>query len=205
MRASMEVMYLMTRRKAIRLAPDEDQLLRRLYVRDNIPSDQYKQRPKAAARFLKEWNARSGRSDEWGDILHDIVTKRKSKRHNWPTLGDGHRRLADPAWETLSDSEWHVLEDVYAKLLKAHGDGSDNLLYDPALTAKMARMFCARTGRSVPSTTLVGLVFGKRKRGEWVVLQPKAAKAAGAGAWADMDEAEGGAAVGHLRRSRSAS
>lgn len=205
-RAGTEVSYLMTRRKAIRLAPHEDDLLRRIYVRFNIPSDQYKRRPSAAARFLSEWNAQSNRSDEWGDVLHYIVTKRKAKRNKWPTLGDGHRRMADPAWELLSDGEWAALEAVYSKLLKPQACGSDNLLYDAGLAAQLARMFCAETGRSLPSPTLVGLILSRRKRGEWVLLQPKPEQPKTeevAVGWGDIDQV-GSAVAGHLRPVRSA-
>ncbi len=144
----------MVKRMAIRLAPHEDQLLRRLYVTFNIPTDQYKMRRRDAARFLDQWNMRSGRSDEWGDVLHYMVTKRKNKKFNWPTLGDGHQRMSDPQPETLSDREWRILADVGAELLVTQKAGSDNLLFDPALAATMARMFAARAGRVVLSETL---------------------------------------------------
>lgn len=163
----------MARRKAMCLAPHEDSILRDLYVETNIPLCQFKQRIRDGQRFLREWNQRSGRCDEWGDVLHYMVTCRKDKKNRgWPTLGDGHARLADPDPDDLSKQEWGILEEVYKELLLDQSLGSDNLLYDKKLRSTLAREFVSRGGRNMSSSDLVAILFASRKRGELIGLCP---------------------------------
>jgi hypothetical protein len=157
-------------RKSIPLTPDEDSTLRRLYLVLRIPSDQYKRRPREAASFLATWNHLTSRSDEWDELLHYIITKRKA--HKWVTFGDEYEKLADPGWSILSDREWFHLEQAYAAVVLNKDTGSDSLLYDQDLSAELARDFAKRSGRSVAGTVLTGLIVSKRKRGEWLHLKP---------------------------------
>ena len=171
----------MTRRKSIRLSPDEVALLKKRYLLYRIPSDQYKRRLRIAARFLREWNALSGRSDCWEDVIHFIITKRKNGE--WVTFGDTHLLMAEPDWDTLTAPEWASLERAYREVVLAREVASDHLVYDQTLAAELARRFAALTGRSLPSMTLAALAMSKRKRGEWVRLTP----ADGLG-FSDIDE-----------------
>ncbi len=157
-------------------------LLQSLYLEFRIPSDQYKRRPRDAQRFLRRWNALSGRADLWEDVIHFIITRRKRKR--WVVLGDDYIPLAEPDWDTLNVAEWTALECAYRKVVLAQDIASDNLVYDPLLAAALAREFAALTGRSLPSAILIALVMSKRKRGEWARLTPTPE---GIG-FSDMDE-----------------
>jgi hypothetical protein len=164
----------MARRKSIQLSCAEVGLLQDMYLRYRTPSDQYKRRPQRAARFLKEWNRLSGRSDSWEDVIHYIITRRKNKQ--WVTFGTDadYDKLAEPNWNLFSESDWTALEQAYREVLMPIDLGSDNLTYSRCLAAALARRFAAFAGRSVQSCVLMSLVMSKRKRGEWVRLRPPA-------------------------------
>lgn len=188
----------MLRRNAIALAPHEDQLLRQRYQAHNIPTDQYKQRPNDSARFLSEWNRLSGRSDRWEDLLHYMILRRKKGR--WVVLGDGYKRLADPPPESLTSAQWSELVESYRVVVLARGIASDALQIDPDLAGELAREFARRTGRSLPSGVLAGLLIARRKRGELDTLRPPPEVEPtpevehGREPWDDIDEADRGAA-----------
>ena len=160
-------------RRAIRLLPDEDQLLRHLYTEFKIPSDQYERRPQDLERFVTVWNDLSGRSDAPGEVLHYIITQRKQKEKNWPTFNGKHKRLTAMPDDFLSPGEWAALKTVYRDVVMPLGIGSDNLAYDDQLAAQVAREFFKLTGRSVPGRLLFAALMAKRKRGEWDTLPKK--------------------------------
>lgn len=173
----------MKRKKAMPLSCREVALLQDLYLEFRIPSDQYKRRPRAAARLLRRWNTASGRSDCWENVIHYIISKRKQKK--WVTFGDNYLQLAEPNWQVLNEQEWTALEQAYCEVLLAKDLASDNLVYDLNLATAVADRFAVLSGRAMDRMDLAALVMSKRKRGEWVRLKPNAESSLG---FSDIDE-----------------
>ena len=122
-----------TRRKSIRMSPEDDNSLRRLYLEFGVPSDQYAKRPGDLARFIRRWNEISDRGDLAEDDRH-IKTKRKNRR--WVTFGGEHEKAPPP--ENLTPEQWVELDAAYeAKCVP--GLGSDNIDYDAELANELAR------------------------------------------------------------------
>src|SRR5690349_15605148 len=96
-------------RKAIVVTPQEDQILRDLYQRFRIPSDQYKRRPNELQRFVNNWNSLTNRSDSAGELLHYIVTQRKTASKKWPTFGDDYQRMKEVPDDFLTAEQWQHL------------------------------------------------------------------------------------------------
>ena len=161
-----------TRRRSIPLTPEENSLLQKLYLIYRIPSDQYRRRPEAVTRYLRDWENLSGRVDCWEDICHYIICRRKDKK--WPTLNGDYLRLADPDWDVLNAREWAALEDEYRAVVLSREVGSDQLMFDQPMVSELARGFARRTKRSLSGPVLVALIVSRRKRGEWVHLRPEA-------------------------------
>src|SRR4051794_15237546 len=65
------------RRKAIKMQPHEDHMLRQMHRASRIPVDQWAQRPRFLSRFTNDWNDSMGRHDTGDDIRHYILTQRK--------------------------------------------------------------------------------------------------------------------------------
>jgi hypothetical protein len=159
-----------SRKKAILVSPDEDQLLRHLYLAYRIPDGQYNRRDDELRQFTNTWNDLANRQDLPGDVLHYIVTQRKQKQKNWPRFNGTHKRLDAMPDDFLSTNEWAILEAVYLELVVPREIGSDSLQYDETLTAQVAREFYQQAKRAVSGRLLFAAIMARRKRGEcnWI-------------------------------------
>lgn len=142
-----------------KLSIDEEDMLKFLYVRQNIPTDQYKRRPEALRELTTRFNALTERSDELDDVLHYMITRRKAGK--WPRLGAAHSRLPSVPQDLLTPDEWKILEEIYLDINK----GSDNYAYDAGLRRKLAQRFSASAGRFVAHRTLCAALERRRKEG----------------------------------------
>ncbi len=142
-----------------RLSIDEEGMLKFLYVRQNIPTDQYKRRPEALRKLTEGFNALTERSDEPDDLLHFMINRRKKGK--WPTLGTGHKKLDSIPYDVMTPDEWKILEEIYLDLYK----GSDNYAYDSDLRRELSRRFSTSVGRFVSGRTLCAALERIRKAG----------------------------------------
>jgi hypothetical protein len=141
------------------LSIDEEETLKFLYVRQNIPTDQYKRRPEELRKLTDGFNALTERSDEPDALLHFMVNRRKAGK--WPKLGVGYKRLACVPLDMLPPDEWKTLEQIYLDINK----GSDNYAYDAGLRKDLAQRFAASAVHFVPARTLCAALEMRRKKG----------------------------------------
>ena len=156
------------RQKTMRVPPDEDALMRQMYLDFRIPIDQYKkpQRHEELAGFVRAWNDATGRSDTPEEVLRYMQNMRKSgkKGPGWPTLDGDYEPLASPRYEILSESQWNHLRAAYVMLLVEKEIGRDELALNGGLRTMLAREFHRRTGRRVSGELLAALIEAKCKR-----------------------------------------
>jgi len=141
-----------------KLTIDEVDILKFLYVKQNVPTDQYKRRQQALRELTEGFNALTERTDEPDDLLHFMITQRKQGK--WPKLGAGHSKLASVPEDVLTPDEWKILEEIYLDINK----GSDNYAYDAGLRKELTRRFSA-AGRFVGPRTLAAALEKRRKEG----------------------------------------
>lgn len=156
------------RRKSIRLLEHERQLLIQLYLKWRIPVDQYEARPDDLEGLCEEWRSLCGRCDTNEEILHYMRNQRKNGL--WVTFNGDHETA--PPLPTLAAEETEILIEIYAEIVAAAGDGSDNIAYDSEIADLIARRFAEATGKRVPAHQLVAKLTAIRKRG----LLPPTAK-----------------------------
>jgi hypothetical protein len=151
---------------SLRLAPDERDLLKHLYLRYKIPSDQYDRRPGDLRQFVREWNALSGRQDSGADLLHYIKTQRKQKL--WVTFEEGDY-LRQPFVELpdLSPEEWGVFDRLY----KERNVASDNYSYSPTMVKQFAARLSGELRRTISPKDLLIMVIDRRKDGLLPLLE----------------------------------
>lgn len=142
-----------------KLNADEENMLKLLYVRANIPTDQYKRRPAELQKLADGFNSLTERNDNPDDLLHFMVTRRKAKK--WPTLGAKHKKLQSISLDILTSDEWNILEQIYLDINK----GSDNYAYNAELRSELSHKFAVATGRVVAERTLCAVLETKRKEG----------------------------------------
>jgi hypothetical protein len=171
------------RRKAIRLQPDEDKLLRYLYLRRRIPSDQYEYRPNELALFIAGWNRLSGRSDSPGEVLHYIKTQRKNG--TWVTFDGNHKRQPGMDLPELLPEHWAAFDDVYRSIAVP----TDHFIYDPELPRRFSVMFKGQTGLTFAENDVKIMLLERRKEG----LLPRLAGDTGPddGGFRDLDDVVG--------------
>jgi hypothetical protein len=153
----------------IRLSPEEDALLRKIYVQFRIPRDQYKRRPEELAAFIHRWNKLSGRDDEPGEVIRYIRNQQKAKSRlpvPWPTFKGTHKRAPEPSVH-LDDKQLTALREIYAEIVIPLKIGVDMVEANEELCSRLSKEFAKRTGLIVPELTLVAIAEDKRKRGEW--------------------------------------
>ena len=141
------------------LSIDEEETLKFLYVRQNIPTDQYKRRPETLTKLTQGFNALTERSDGPDDLLHFMINRRKAGK--WPKLGAAHKTLPCVPEDIFTPDEWTILDEIYIDINK----GSDNYAYDATLRRELARRFSALVGRLVPGRTLSAVLERRRKAG----------------------------------------
>lgn len=142
-----------------RISIDEVETLKFLYIKQNIPTDQYKRRHKELQMLTEKFNALAERSDEPDDVLHFMITQRKQGK--WPKLGVGHSKLASVPVDVLTPDEWKILDEIYLDINK----GSDNYAYDIGLRKELVKRFSTRAGRVVDPRTLSAALERRRKEG----------------------------------------
>ena len=163
--------------------PHEDAALKELYLVYGIPIDQYERRPVDLRDFVEDWNARSGRRDGSGELIHYMKTKRKKGK--WVKF-DGKHKVLPPIAEALSPDEDEVLVAIYEEHITALGRCSDILSEEPELATLVSREFAHRTRRRLPTEVLVGRLTQLRKRGMLPVVGTRS-RTEGLG-FADIDD-----------------
>ena len=158
----------MSKRKSIRLKPDERESLESLYVAYRIPTDQWiRRRPDMLTEFVSKFNKLVGRGFLQGEVLHFMYTQRKNGC--WPTFDGQHRKLPPLADDVLSSEEWEILRQEYESLAV----GSDNFVFDDALRLHIEEVFAKRAGRIVLGAVLFSAIMKKRKRRLWAKVGTK--------------------------------
>ncbi len=171
------------RENPISLNPEEDGILRKLYVRFRIPRDQYKRRPKDLAALIRQWNKLSDRNDVAGQVIRYITNKQKAKRRlpvPWPTF-DGNHQKAETCSSYLDDKQLAILREIYEVLIVPLGLGVDGVTANGQLCDELSKQFGKRAGIVVPGLTLVSIAEDERKRGRWCKVGRRQA------GWADLD------------------
>lgn len=149
---------------------DDREMLQFLYVRQKIPTDQYKRRPEALRKLTDRFNALTERNDKADDLLHFMISQRKQGK--WPKLGTAHRKLARVPLDLLTAEEWKILDEIYLDM----NVGSDNYAYNVELRRELARRFSASAGRFLPERTLCAALERRRKEGSLPRLTDKPEK-----------------------------
>jgi len=156
-------------RQSLHLLPYEDELLRTLYRDFDIPTDQYPMRADDLRRFVETWNNLTGRKEPESDVLHYMITRRKSGK--WERLGrDAGQGFSRPRVD-FTEEELQHLDAIHEELQIA----SDNFALNSDLAEKLQREFARRTGRIVPSMILAAEMINRRKAGALATLKPKSA------------------------------
>jgi hypothetical protein len=156
-----------TKRRLLQLLPHEDELLRTLYRQCNIPTDQYPQKPDELLHLVGMWNAFTGRNESAPDVLHFMITRRKSK--NWERLGRSETKGTAPQRLSFSQEELDHIDVIHEELQIA----SDNYAINPDASKKLQEEFARRTGRIVPPMILSAAMIYRRKNGNLARLKPK--------------------------------
>jgi hypothetical protein len=170
-----------TRRKAIRLSPHEDRVLKELYLARRIPIDQYVERPTELAELTAEFNKTTGRGETSDDLVHFMKNERKNGR--WPRLDGNHKAKPKPMRE-LEPEHVEVLISIYDDEVVQMGHCSDELSYNSRIASLIAKEFSARTHIRVPAHILVAKLDQLRKRG----LLPKTEGRTATGGFTDIDD-----------------
>src|SRR4051794_35561421 len=71
--------YMSVPKKPIRLTPELDGLLRKIYVQIGVPRDQFKRRPKDKALLGSRWQKLSDRDDPPEELIRYIKNQQKAK------------------------------------------------------------------------------------------------------------------------------
>ena len=172
-------------RKSIRLSPEADHLLRRVYLEFGIPIDQFSRRPEDLDRFVTHWNSLSGRADSPEDLLHYMRTKRK--KHKWVTFEGKHQRFAALPDDVLTPEEWAHLTSIYENECVSRNLGADNIDHDEVLAERVSRAFADLTGRILPGRYLLAILMAKRKRGNLPTIRDNGDRGPDIG-FRDIDE-----------------
>ncbi len=155
------------------LSIDDKEMLMFLYVRQRIPTDQYKRRPEDLRKLTDRFNALAERNDKADDLLHFMISQRKQGK--WPKLGTSHRKLARVPLDLLTADEWKILDEIYLDM----NVGSDNYAYNVELRSELARRFSVSASCFVPARTLCAGLERRRKEGLLPRLTDKPEKAFG--------------------------
>jgi len=142
-----------------KLTVDDEETLKVLYVRQNIPTDQYKRRPDDLRLLAETFNDLTERSDDPDDLLHLMITRRKDGI--WPKLGPGHKKLHAIPPDAFADAEWGLIDSIYLDI----GKGSDHYAYDVGLRKELTGRFSTLAGRVVPARVLCAALEQRRKEG----------------------------------------
>lgn len=170
---------------AMKLSPDAKLCLEELYLLHAVATDQLKRASGVLNRIVSTFNGLCDTSFEADTLLRYMINRRKNK--DWPCLGERARRF-EPAVHLLTASQLKTLEAIYVEL----DITSDEYLFGQAFAKDLVKEFGKRTGSIMPAATLVAVIFGKRKRGEWVCIREEIAKEnkSAAGAFSDIEEAD---------------
>lgn len=169
----------------MKLPDDQKSCLEQLYVQNAIPLCQLLRAPGVLDRIATSFNKLCDTKYEAG-VLHRYMVNRRKNR-DWPRLGKRARRFKS-AYKLLTDHQLKVLQDIYEQL----DITSDEYLFSSEFGRMLVREFGKRTGAIIPTSTLVAVVFAKRKRGEWVCIREEIANEnrSAAHAFNDLDEVE---------------
>ena len=149
---------------------DDKETLKFLYVRQKIPTDQYKRRPEALLKLTDRFNSLTERNDKADDLLHFMISQRKQGK--WPKLGTAHKKLARVPLDVMTTEEWKILDEIYLDM----NVGSDNYAYNVELRSELARRFSASAGRFLTARTLCAALERRRKEGSLPRLSDKPEK-----------------------------
>ncbi|HEV7283196.1 MAG TPA: hypothetical protein VGN57_23530 [Pirellulaceae bacterium] len=175
------------RKKAIRLQPHEEALLRQLYRDHNTTIDAYDDRPDLLRAFVSQWNELSGRRDTSCEIQHFMRNRRKSpKLGGWERLEGRHERHESLGYD-LTPEEMAIAERVYDEHFVANEIGSDQISHDTALADLLGAKFSLEAGRIVPGVILFAALMRKRKQSRLATIRATKRRDSGRG-FDDLDQ-----------------
>lgn len=149
------------RRMSIKMFDHERRFLEQSYLRRRITIEQYEVRQDDLHALASEWRTQFQRVETDEQILHFMRTRRK--RSLWPRLDGAHEPA--PVLPVLTAEQKEVLVDIYYEHVADLGNGSDNIAYEPEVTAMISTEFHHRTGKELAGGMLVGILTAMRKRG----------------------------------------
>jgi len=159
----------MTRTK-LQLKPEEDHLLRILYKQFGITTDNFPRLPDKLEEVSDTFNGLTGRADTGPELLHYMITRRKSKQ--WVKLGrKGSQSHTDE--HLFSKEDWKQVDAIYEELQIP----SDSFSLDGDLSKKLQDEFARRTGTIVPAMVISAAMVTRRKAGKLATLKPKSNEA----------------------------
>lgn len=162
-----------TRRIAIRLTRDLDQMLRRQYKQWRIPRGQLKSHPDYLDAFTEEFNGRAGTNFASSEILHYIDTQQKITarlEEPWPTFAGAHKVLP-PVANVFTHEHLAVLKGLWREHIMPLNLGTDGFAYRDNLVELLASRFEKATKLKVPGMILAARIETERKHGNWLCLK----------------------------------
>ena len=144
----------------------EKPVLEQLYVQYGVATDQLRRAPGVLTSITETFNKLTDRQEAPGILLRYMVNRRKNDGGDWPKLGDKAEKF-ESVTNLLTSAEMEALREIYV----SSDMTSDELLFSPKYGAKIAESFKQATGRILPSSILIAIVFAKRKRGLWPTIR----------------------------------
>jgi hypothetical protein len=148
----------------------EKPVLENLYVAQAVALDQFRRTPEALDAIAAAFNRVTSRDADPlspGLLLRYMMNRRKEK--DWPKLGTAARKFP-MVRDLLSERQTEALRQVYLAL----DETSDEFLFRPRLLHKLEDLFERQVGTRVAGSTLVAVIMGKRKHGEWEKIRATA-------------------------------
>jgi hypothetical protein len=141
----------------------EKPALERLYIAQSVALDQLRREPGALSAIAAAFNRVTSRETDPvspGLLLRYMMNRRKAK--DWPKVGKAAKRFP-MVRDILSPDHTEKLRLIYLGL----DETSDEFLFRPGLMRKLQELFEAATGTRIDGATLLAVIMGKRKHGEW--------------------------------------
>ena len=156
------------RKMSIRLNADERATLVDLYLRKEIPIDQYDERRDELVSLRDAWARITGRDNAASDILHYMRNQRKAGK--WVTLGSNAVKREPHI--SLSVDEQEILIAIYRDNFASIETGTDSISCNDEIMDMISKEFACDAGRVIPGGDLAAALTAFRKRG----LLPKVEK-----------------------------
>jgi len=147
--------------------PDEDEVLKHLYLAKGIPRDHYDRLLSELQELTDEFNWATGRNEKPEDIRHYIRTKQKQKK--WVTFNGTHRRIRGVMGDVVPAEYMHILIAIYQDM----NESPETISNHQALQNELVQRFFEATGRLRRAGDLVAALIEIRKDGLLPHLKPK--------------------------------